>query len=414
MKIFNTEIEGEKTPYLLSAWLLIYLCGVLAIGLTGCSSAGSEGRSTGSEGTSAGLKGTPEEQGQKSVMDQHRESLSQGQSNVDHLPSGYGISQEYPGDVGIENHPSVVFFEDFEGGTLEDLEQEWGYMSNRDGKVMRFSPDKPQATGGERSLQMTATRGENEGGELYKTFDPGWNQIWLRFYTWFAEDHGNYHHFVALRGFNDPLPYPGGGAGQLAENHFSVTIEPSVHEVNKPETRRHDPPGIWSFYAYWPEMHSWQTHEGEPDGRPNPYYGNSFQPLKPVTVPRGRWVAVEMMLKLNSVADQQDGELALWIDGEPIVHYAPGLPDGYWAADRFRNDPDHPDAAPFEGFRWRHDMDVRINVLRLQHYVSGRAFDQTEAFASENPDTRVNTSQATVRFDNVIMATEYIGPAVSQ
>src|SRR5690625_1944918 len=107
MKIFNTEIEGEKTPYLLSAWLLIYLCGVLAIGLTGCSSAGSEGRSTGSEGTSASLKGTPEEQGQKSVMDQHRESLSQGQSNVDHLPSGYGISQEYPGDVGIENHPSV-------------------------------------------------------------------------------------------------------------------------------------------------------------------------------------------------------------------------------------------------------------------------------------------------------------------
>src|SRR5690625_3480091 len=144
MKIFNTEIEGEKTPYLLSAWLLIYLCGVLAIGLTGCSSAGSEGRSTGSEGTSAGLKGTPEEQGQKSVMDQHRESLSQGQSNVDHLPSGYGISQEYPGDVGIENHPSVVFFEDFEGGTLEDLEQEWSYISNRDGKVMRFSVDKPQ------------------------------------------------------------------------------------------------------------------------------------------------------------------------------------------------------------------------------------------------------------------------------
>jgi hypothetical protein len=296
-----------------------------------------------------------------------------------------------------------------EDGDLDELEARWGHMSNRDGKVMSFSSDVPEGSAGTRSLQMTATRGENAGGELYKTFDPGWDKIYLRFYTKFAEDHGNHHHFVALRGFKDPLPYPMGGAGQRAENHFSVTVEPTVNEINLPETIHHNPPGIWQFYAYWPEMRSWQTPEGEPDGRPNPYYGNSFQPSDAAVVPRGEWIAVEFMLKLNTTPEESNGEVALWINGEPMVHFAPGIPEGYWMADRFRNDPGHPGAGSFEGFRWRHDMDVKVNVLRLQHYVSGTSFDRTQDYADNNPDYLINTDQATVWFDNVVMATEYIG-----
>jgi len=329
---------------------------------------------------------------------------------ADEIPPGHGLAWLYPGDEGIENHPAVVFAENFETGDLDELEAKWGHMSNRDGKVMSFSSDVPEGSAGTRSLQMKATRGENAGGELYKTFDPGWDEIYLRFYTKFAEDHGNHHHFVALRGFADPLPYPMGGAGQRAENHFSVTIEPNINEINKPETIRHNPPGIWQFYAYWPEMRSWQTPEGEPDGRPNPYYGNSFQPLDAAVVPRGEWIAVEFMLKLNTTPDESNGEVALWINGEPVVEFKPGNPEGYWRNDRFRNDPGHPDAAPFEGFRWRHDMDVKVNVLRLQHYVSGTSFDRTQEFAENNPDYLINTDQATVWFDNVVMATEYIGP----
>jgi hypothetical protein len=321
------------------------------------------------------------------------------------IPNGQGIAWLYPGDEGIENHQSVVFSDNFENGTLDDIEAHWGHMSNREGKVISFSDEVPDGSAGTRSLQMTATRGENAGGELYKTFDPGWDEIYLRFYTKFAEDHGSYHHFVALRGFKDPLPYPMGGAGQRPENHFSVTIEPT-----RSQNTEYAPLGIWQFYAYWPEMRSWQSPEGEPDGRDNPYYGNSFRPENPFGVPRGEWICVEFMVKLNSTSDEKDGEIALWIDGEPIAEFAPGTPDGYWRGDSFRNDPGHSEAAPFEGFRWRHDMDVKVNVLRLQHYVSGTAFERSDAYAEENPDLLINTEQATVWFDNVVMATEYIGP----
>jgi hypothetical protein len=338
------------------------------------------------------------------------------------LPSGQGIAWLYPGDEGIENHPSVVFADNFETGNIEDLKVRWGHMSNRDGKVMSFSDDVPEGSSGIRSLQMTATRGENAGGELYKTFEGGWDTIYLRFYTKFTEDHGFQGHFVALRGAIDPLPYPIGGAGRRAENHFSVTIEPKTTEANKYPTTSHDPPGIWQLYAYWPEMRSWQTPEGDPDGRPNPYYGNSFQPVKPSVAPRGKWIAVELMVRLNTSPEEKNGEMAFWIDGEPVVHFAPGIPRGYWMSSdrypgdpeipnaRYRNDPGHPDASPFEGFRWRHDMDVKINVLRLQHYMSEGTFSNSAAFAENNPGHLIDTKQTTVLFDNVVMAREYIGP----
>jgi hypothetical protein len=219
------------------------------------------------------------------------------QINQEKMQAGQGLAMEYPGDEGIKEHPSVLFADNFETGELEDLENRWGYVSNRDGEVLSFSDEVPAGSAGIRSLKMTATRGKNEGGELYKVFDSGWDKVYLRFYTKFAEDHGIYHHFVALRGFADPLPYPTGGAGQLADNHFSVTIEPQF----APKIKPNHPLGIWKFYAYWPEMRSWQSPDGKPDGiKPNPYYGNSFQPREPMIVPRGEWIAVKIMLKLNS------------------------------------------------------------------------------------------------------------------
>src|SRR5690625_2909946 len=129
------------------------------------------------------------------------------QSSDTHSPE-QDIAGMFPGDQAIESHPSVVFTENFESGDLDDLEAKWGYISNKDNQVIFFSDDTPHHSSGTQSLQMTATRNQNYGGELYKTFERGWDKIHLRFYTKFAQDHGNYHHFVALRGFADPLPTP--------------------------------------------------------------------------------------------------------------------------------------------------------------------------------------------------------------
>lgn len=328
----------------------------------------------------------------------------------DKISPGKGIAWLYPGDEGIENNPDVVFVEDFEAGDLKDIESRWGFMSNKDGKVMSLSSDVPAGSAGKRSLKMTATRGENEGGELYKTFDPGWDKIYLRFYTKFTPDHGYQGHFVALRGAKNPTPYPMGGAGQRPDNQFGITIEAKTHNVNKPGSEEYVPPGVWQFYAYWPEMRSWQTYEGKPDGKPNPYYGNVFQPEKPAFAARGKWISVEIMVVLNSSPEEKDGEIALWIDGKPEVHFAPGNPKGYWLSDCFRNDPDNPKATPFEGFRWRHDMDVKVNVLRLQHYMSDGTFGNSQAYSDKHPDHLINAKQTIVLFDHVVMAKKYIGP----
>ena len=50
-----------------------------------------------------------------------------------HLPEGPGLAARYPGDKGIEGDEAVVFVENFETGTVKDIGQRWGSISNKDG-----------------------------------------------------------------------------------------------------------------------------------------------------------------------------------------------------------------------------------------------------------------------------------------
>ena len=65
---------------------------------------------------------------------------------------------------------------------------------------------------------------------------------------------------------------------------------------------------------------------------------------------------------------------------------------------------------PFEGMRWRRDMKVNINKVKLENYVSEEVFSRTEEYARAHPDFLINTNQATVWFDNVVVSREYVGP----
>jgi hypothetical protein len=127
---------------------------------------------------------------------------------------------------------------------------------------------------------------------------------------------------------------------------------------------------------------------------PTTYYGNTFiqdPNLKPVL---NTWLCVEIMVKMNQPVDASNGELALWLDGKPIIHLGKGFPKGRWAADTWR--PDYVAGTPFEGFQWRSSDSLDLNYLRIQHYV-------TEGTAG---------STSRVRFDHVVMARRYIGPLV--
>jgi len=325
-----------------------------------------------------------------------RVSLAQGAGA---LPEGAGLSAKYPGDKGIEGDDAVVFVENFDEDTLEAMLTRWSDKKNSD--TMAFSADIPAESPGGKSLQITATRGKNDGGHLFNVFKPGYEQLFARFYVKFSADHGYLHHFIKLQGAIDPPPYPMGGAGSRPINSFTTGIEPTRSDKNKYPGTDYPPPGIWHFYTYWPEMRSYET----PEGRGSTFYGNYFSPIASYRVPRDTWTCVEFMVKLNEVGKSNGGQ-AFWIDGKLAGNFMPAAVKGYWMRDTFRNDPTDQRSRPFEGIRWRTDRRVLVNKFWFLYYMSEGAFKSTEEHAAGSANIRQNR----VWFDHVVVAKEYIGP----
>src|SRR5262245_48200697 len=176
-----------------------------------------------------------------------------------------GIAAKYPGDLGIERDPHVLFAENFESGGIEGLGQRWSEINDKDGKVLELSNDVPSLSRGLHSMQMTGTLNENSGGHLYAVFKQGVDKAYLRFYTKFAADHGYEHHFVELGGYS-PLsrwPNPRAGTRPAGDDRVLVFID-AIGWYG-----RYPPPGIWGLYTYWPEMKV--SADGE-------YWGNVLSP----------------------------------------------------------------------------------------------------------------------------------------
>jgi hypothetical protein len=307
------------------------------------------------------------------------------------LPSGPGLAARFPRDAGIAKAPQVLLAEDFEAGELSELEKRWHDVSNKDGKVLMLSEDHPPDSAGRRSIQMTSTIGENTGGHLYKRLPREVETLFARFYVKFADDAQYVHHFVHMGGYRPATLHPQGGAGDRpkGDERFTVGIEPTGSRGKFP------PPGQWNFYAYWPEM------KASAGGR---YWGAGIPAPKPAIIPREKWQCVEVMMKCNSTPEKSDGELALWTDGELAMHVAPGTPRGQWTGMGF--DVLESGGEPFEGFRWRLHPELKINFFWLLFYVTENAGRQNKA-ADAKPTNRV-------WFDDIVLATEYIGPILKQ
>lgn len=298
-----------------------------------------------------------------------------------------GISVKYPGDIGIQRDADVVFAEDFESKSLEEVTKRWSDAKSKGGKTMAFSTDSPTASRGKQSLQVTATLGEDDGGYLYKRLDRGHELLHARFYVKFAEDAGYTHHFVALGAYNPPTSWPQGGAGTKprGDDRIYIGIEP---DGNYAAAR---PPGAWSLYNYWHEM------KISADGK---FWGNAIQPEKLLQVPRGQWQCVEVMVRLNTTKDASDGALALWIDGVERLRVEKGTRRGPWSGMGFKTLQEGGEA--FEGFRWRSSEDLKLNFFWLLHYVTENAARQNRV---ESP-----AKVTRVWFDHIVVATRHIGP----
>ena len=296
----------------------------------------------------------------------------ESQSEVRH-----GLASRYDGDNGIDKDPDVIFVENFEENSLDAVKARWESVKNID--IMSLSENVPAASAGKQSLLMSHLGGKSTGGHLYRRLLPGYEQLYVRFYVKFAEDCYPIHHFVHLGGYNPPTTWPQGGAGIRPDGNdrFTTGVEPYGSKWR------------WDFYSYWMGMRS------SPD---NKSWGHDFINDGNLKAERGRWICVELMMKMNNPVTESNGEQAIWIDGKSwkkdgqiVSHLGEGFPKGNWVWDSFTPDPE---GIPFKGFRWRNDERLNLNFLWILLYIT------------KAPPGRVSK----VWFDDIVVAKRYIGP----
>ena len=80
-----------------------------------------------------------------------------------------GLAAKYPGDLGIEKDPDVVFVEKFDG-TVDEVCSHWDQAAGRE--IMSKSDEVPPGSGLKQSLLLTrvagGTKGYTDGGNLYR------------------------------------------------------------------------------------------------------------------------------------------------------------------------------------------------------------------------------------------------------
>ncbi len=274
-----------------------------------------------------------------------------------------GLAARYPGDAGIETDPEVLFAENFENANLSKWDEIKGPVS--------IVEDEPNS--GRYCVRMPMQRGRNTGGHTIKWFPPGADTVYVRFYVKFSTDYRYNHHFVWLLANQASNKWSAfGKAGRKPDGtYFSVGMEPNFAWGRNPF------PGEVNLYSYFLDM--------LPDPKMvDMYWGNAFFPPGPdngvpagenrVIPPLGVWQCWEFMIQANSAPDVADGRQAMWVDGKLIGEYS--------------------------GIRWRSDMDLKVNALWLEHY----------GYDSGDPTKSYWGSQQTVWFDDVVVASSYIGP----
>jgi len=275
-----------------------------------------------------------------------------------------GLAAKYPQDVGIGGDAAVLFHEDFEDGELGGA---WDEINRR---LVRGAADESDPlesetdiaiVRGRRSARVQLRQAGHEDVTLVKWLKPGHDELYMRYYVRYGADYGYHGHggggFMADAGKGG---FKGAGKAPDGDKFFWATWEPIG-------PRQWDPPGALIFYAYWWKMN--------PDGRGN-YWGNWFQP-QPDQVPnRETWVCLEWRVKANT-AGQDDGELDCWIDGQKC--------------------------GEFRGINWRSSDALKVNKVTLSLWL------EPEAYARSGGGTT-----RTVWYDDIVVATRYIGPKVER
>ena len=198
------------------------------------------------------------------------------------------------------------------GGCRQPREHVAGRRRAAGKQRQALSRDEPAARIEELQRAQLYRRIKNQNGGW------GYDQLFARFYVKFAPDCGAIHHFGTAMGGNWPAtPWPLVSAGKPPDGakSFWTGIEP----FGKSWT--------WDYYTYWCEMRG-----SPPRGET---WGNSFIRDLGLTIERGKWICVELMMKANEVGDSNGGtgSVARWQIDQPSRQRA--VPRGAWIWDKF-------------------------------------------------------------------------------
>jgi hypothetical protein len=263
-------------------------------------------------------------------------------------PPPPGIAALYPGDVGIENDPKVVFVERFDESSLANLLGRWTDVLN--GGAMSIGSDAPAGSPVGKSLTIPWSSGST-GGHLYRQLPQAVDDtLYVRYYVKHPAVKNYQHSGVWMGGYNPPLAWPNPQAGTkpAGNDRFSGAAEPNSLDR-------------FDHYDYWMGMHL--SNDGN-------YWGNYLLNDPGIQATGDQWMCVEQMIKLNTPVTASNGEHAIWVNGVKVSHIGQGFPNGSWAGGIFTQDPG---GTPFEGLQWRNSTSLNLNWIWLQVYSTSGA-----------------------------------------
>jgi hypothetical protein len=295
------------------------------------------------------------------------------------LPEGEGLAARYPGDRGIPEAPSVVFAEDFETAPLGIIpagfrkgdEKRW---DNSYGPCL-VTENPESLHSGRRGLEFTLRYdpSRNGGGMAVNKFlGEGYDTLFLRYYAKFGADtelyHGGAHNGASIAARAPGVPQTCPGLRADGSNKITVVLDTWRPRTEVPS------PGDLVTYVYHMDQGSRWGDQFFPSGRVNPpgreLFGEHFVPHEDFIPDRGRWYCYELMVQTNTPG-LRDGRVAFWVDGQLRADF-PNL--------RFRT----------------------VDTLKLNRFDLG--------FGTENRRVR---SDITMCYDDVVLATSYVGPQVA-
>ena len=273
---------------------------------------------------------------------------------------GDGLAAMYPNDAGIGLDKAVLLHDDFEDSKIGEL---WDEISRRKGREATEDVDPvraekdPTIARGNCSAKIQLSKDGHEDVTFVKWLRPGHDELYMRHYVRYGKDYGYHGHggsgFMADAGKGQ---FKGAGKAPDGEKFFWATFEPIG-------PRDWNPPGAMIFYAYWWKM--------KPDGKGN-HWGNWFQP-KPDQVPElETWTCIEWRVKTNT-PDREDGELDCWIDGKKH--------------------------GEFRKINWRSVDTLKVNKVQLSLWLEAQSYTRAGGGTTR-----------TVWYDDIVVATTYIGP----